>query len=205
MRLKCPAEAKGLFKVSEFGLSKIFISQRKEDCVCVTVGTCMRVCMCVIYLWTQLIAFGLPQAEFCQSDLHGVDDGEAAVLAQMWHHHGEASLWTLRHDVTGFPHEQIDTCTDRRRDFTFLVLHNLRNSLLTLHVTKRTESAGGSWKGNPILVLITELKERKKSEFIKALRKRESENAATLFILFPSHFCCKETELIKCEERRLNC
>lgn len=35
MRLKCPAEAKGLFKVSEFGLSKIFISQRKEDCVCV--------------------------------------------------------------------------------------------------------------------------------------------------------------------------
>lgn len=52
MRLKCPAEAKGLFKVSEFGLRKIFISQRKEDCVCVTVGTCMRVCMCVIYLWT---------------------------------------------------------------------------------------------------------------------------------------------------------
>lgn len=51
MRLKCTAEAKGLFKVSEFGLSKIFISQRK-DCVCVTVGTCMRVCMCVIYLWT---------------------------------------------------------------------------------------------------------------------------------------------------------
>lgn len=62
---------------------------------------------------------------------------------------------------------------------------------------------GSSWKGNPILVLITELKERKKTELIKALRKRESENVATLDILFPLHLCGKVTELIKCEERRL--
>lgn len=46
MRLKCPTEAKGLFKVSEFGLSKIFISQRKEDrvCDCGHMHVCMHVC-----------------------------------------------------------------------------------------------------------------------------------------------------------------
>lgn len=56
------------------------------------------------HLWAELVAPGLPQAELCQPDLHGVDDGEAAVPALVWHHHGKAALWTLRHDVTGFTH-----------------------------------------------------------------------------------------------------
>ncbi len=69
----------------------------------------MCVCVCVSHLWAELIAFGLPQVEFCQSDLHRVDDGEAAVPALVWHHHGEAALWTLRHDVTGFAHRHTHT------------------------------------------------------------------------------------------------
>lgn len=93
--------------------------------------------MCVSHLWAELIALGLPQAEFCQSDLHGVDDGEAAVPALVWHHHGEAALWTLRHDVTGFTH--TDTRTHRQEErFQINSSHHQRNSLLTPHVTNWT-------------------------------------------------------------------
>lgn len=65
-----------------------------------TEWTHLCLCKCESYLWDELIAFGLPQAELRQSDLHRVDDGEAAVPTLMWHHHGETALWTLRHDVT---------------------------------------------------------------------------------------------------------
>lgn len=63
------------------------------------------------HLWAELIAFGLPEAEFCQSDRYRVDDGEATVSALVWNHHGEAALWTLRHDVTGFAHNHTHTHT----------------------------------------------------------------------------------------------
>lgn len=52
--------------------------------------------------WADLVACHLTQAEICQPNLHRIDDGEAAVHALMWDHHGEAALWALRHDVTGF-------------------------------------------------------------------------------------------------------
>ena len=71
--------------------------------------------MCISHLWAELIALGLPQAELCQSDLHGVDDGEAAVSELVWHHHGEAALWTLRHYVTGFTHKHTHTYTHTHR------------------------------------------------------------------------------------------
>ncbi len=96
----------------------------------------MSIYFCVSHLGAELIAFGVPQAEFCQPDLHGVDDGEAAVPALVWHHHGEAALWTLRHDVTGCTHKHAHTL--RGRGFELTVPHHQRNSLLTPHVTNWT-------------------------------------------------------------------
>ena len=62
-------------------------------------------------LWTKLVALGLAQAEFCQLQLHWIYDREAAVPVMMGHHHGEASLWALRHDVTGCRHTHTHTHT----------------------------------------------------------------------------------------------
>lgn len=65
------------------------------------------------HLQTELIAPGLTQDELCHADLHRVDDGEAAVPALVWQHHGEAALRTLRHDVAGctptHTHRHTDT------------------------------------------------------------------------------------------------
>jgi len=60
-------------------------------------------------LWTEVVALGLAQAELAQLELHRVDDGEAAVPVLMGHHHGEAALWALGHDVTGCGHTHTHT------------------------------------------------------------------------------------------------
>ena len=41
------------------------------------------------------------QAEGGDVELHGVDDGEAAVPVLLGDHHGEPALWCLGDDVTG--------------------------------------------------------------------------------------------------------
>lgn len=107
--------------------------------MCVGVGVCRCVCL---YMWAELIAFGLSQTEFCQTDLHGVDDGEAAVPPLVWHYHSEASLWTLRYDVTGF-NTHTQTHTHMQGGFKLTVPHHQRNSLLTPHATNWTYNNQG--------------------------------------------------------------